>query len=295
MKQLFASVSVMCLIVSSARAEDLLFAELLHSGVRMESGATMKLPPPTLPDGLSAADQQKILAQLADDRHPVEALLRKSVVAPFVLKITDDPSAAGQTSRACHIDLWFVAYADLARVSDEKFVRQQFEAETSADASNSSSQLVALSPADLTARHITTVADERIFAGTIDLFDRVRLTAAIDGRQSRTDESVVVAISVDPRFSADAEFPNSWRNVTRGTGRALQLGAAQPYQAAGGYMKASRLAQPSGALLIEYHLVFEEPQGWFRGSNLLRSKLPLLCQDGVRTFRRRMSAPLAGR
>jgi hypothetical protein len=285
----------MCLMVSSAAAEDLLLAELLHSGVRMESGAIMKLPPPTLADGLSAADQQKVLAQLADERHPIAALQRKSVVAPFVLKITDDPSVAGQTSRACHIDLWFVAYADLARVSDEKFVRQQFEAETSADANSSGSQLIALSSADLTARHITPAADERIFAGTIDLFDRVRLTAAIDGRQSRSDESVVVAISVDPRFSADTQFPNSWRSMSRGTGRSLQLGAVQPYHAAGGYMKASRLAQPSGALLIEYHLVFEEPQGWFSGSNLLRSKLPLVCQDGVRKFRRRMAAPLAER
>jgi hypothetical protein len=102
---------------------------------------------------------------------------------------------------------------------------------------------------------------------------------------------VVVAISIDPRFNADAQFPNSWRGITRGTGRSLQLGEVQPYQAAGGYMKASRLVQPSGALLIEYHLAFEEPQGWFNGSNLLRSKLPLLCQDGVRKFRRRMAAP----
>ena len=295
MKMFLASATLMCLMVSSAAAEDLLLAEMLHNGVPMESGATMQVPPPTLPDGLSSADQQKVLAALADERHPVEALLRKSVVAPFVLKITDDPAAAGQTSRVCHVDLWFVAYADLARISDEKFVRQQFEAETGADANSSGSQLAPLSPADLSARHITTVADERIFAGTIDLFDRVRLTAAIDGRQSHTDESVVVAISVDPRFSADTQFPNSWRSITRGAGRALQLGAAQPYKAAGGYMKASRLAQPSGAVLVEYHLVFEEPQGWFGGSNLLRSKLPLVCQDGVRKFRRRMATPLAER
>ena len=246
MKLFLASVSLIFLTVSSAAAEDLLLADLLHSGVRMESGASMKLPPPTLPDGLSAADQRRALEQLADDRHPVEALLRKAVVAPFVLKITDDPVAAGQSSRACHVDLWFVAYADLARISDEKFVRQQFEAETGADANSTSSQLVALSPSDLAARKITLATDEKVFAGTIDLFDRARLTAAIDGRQSHTAESVVVAISIDPRFSADVQFPNSWRGITRGAGRSLQLGDAQPYQAAGGYMKASRLAQPSG-------------------------------------------------
>jgi hypothetical protein len=56
-------------------------------------------------------------------------------------------------------------------------------------------------------------------------------------------------------------------------------------------VKATRLAAPAGALFVEYHVVFLEPQGWFRGTNLLRSKLPIVAQDLVRKFRRRMNEP----
>ena len=48
------------------------------------------------------------------------------------------------------------------------------------------------------------------------------------------------------------------------------------------------MAQPSDAMLIEYHVVFEEPEAWFQGANLLSSKLPLVIQDVVRSFRRKL-------
>jgi hypothetical protein len=44
-------------------------------------------------------------------------------------------------------------------------------------------------------------------------------------------------------------------------------------------------------VFVEYHLVFDELPEWFNGANLLRSKLPIVCQDGVRKFRRRVSGP----
>jgi hypothetical protein len=67
------------------------------------------------------------------------------------------------------------------------------------------------------------------------------------------------------------------------------IGPARPYIGAAWYSKATKLQQPQGAVLFEYHIVFDEPEGWFNGANLLRSKLPLLVQDGVRKFRRRFS------
>jgi hypothetical protein len=70
-----------------------------------------------------------------------------------------------------------------------------------------------------------------------------------------------------------------------------KLGQPHPYHAAGGYLKATRLHEPAGAVLVEYHLTFDEPAGWFSGANLLRSKLPIVSQDGVRKFRRRFATP----
>jgi hypothetical protein len=37
-------------------------------------------------------------------------------------------------------------------------------------------------------------------------------------------------------------------------------------------------------------MVLGEPEAWFQGSNLLRSKIPLTVQEGVRTLRRRLAA-----
>jgi hypothetical protein len=40
---------------------------------------------------------------------------------------------------------------------------------------------------------------------------------------------------------------------------------------------------------VESRLAFAEPLAWFGGSNLLRAKIPLLTQEGVRTLRRRLA------
>ena len=53
------------------------------------------------------------------------------------------------------------------------------------------------------------------------------------------------------------------------------------------------LAAPEEALFIECHLVFDEPQGWFNGANLIRSKVPVLVEDTVRKARRRLAKTLA--
>jgi hypothetical protein len=78
--------------------------------------------------------------------------------------------------------------------------------------------------------------------------------------------------------------------MTRTETGPLQLGSPSPYTAAGFYLKVTRLIEPAGAALIEYHMVFDEPNGWFGGANLLRSKLPLVIQEEVRNFRRRLIA-----
>jgi hypothetical protein len=96
---------------------------------------------------------------------------------------------------------------------------------------------------------------------------------------------------VDPRFDNDRQFPNRWLPLARDEAGTQKLGQPHPYHAAGGYLKATRLHEPAGAVLVEYHLVFDEPAGWFSGANLLRSKLPIVCQDGVRRFRRRFATP----
>jgi hypothetical protein len=57
----------------------------------------------------------------------------------------------------------------------------------------------------------------------------------------------------------------------------------------GSYAKATSLKEPAGAILLEYHMVYDEPQGWFNGANVIRTKLPVIVQDSVKKLRRKLA------
>ena len=266
-----------------------MLGELTTDGVALGADGKAPLPTPTLPDGLDAAGQERALAELADDAHPVSALLRNSVVAPFRLKISD--VAAGKSAAGRRVDVWFVVYADLDRIADADVLRRGFESESKSAGGGPLPALLELSEADLAKRRITPTTQQRWFAGSANLFDRVQLQATLAAEQTRTPESVLVAMRIDPRFDDDGQFPNRWRPLVRDEGGTPKPGKPHPYHAAGGYVKATRIQKPAGAVLVEYHLAFDEPVDWFSGANLLRSKLPIVCQDGVRKFRRRLATP----
>ena len=105
---------------------------------------------------------------------------------------------------------------------------------------------------------------------------------------TRTAASLLSASRVDDRFAGDAEYPNAYRRLSRDELGKMTRGPWQPYHDAGAYLKATRLAEPPGALLLEYHAIFWEPHDWFDGANLLRSKLPTLMQSKVRWVRRKL-------
>jgi hypothetical protein len=108
--------------------------------------------------------------------------------------------------------------------------------------------------------------------------------------QTTGGESSVLAGLIDPRFNEDADFPNEWRPVLGVDGGKLQLGNPTTYISAGGYTKITRLhaAQAQGVELVEYHLVYEEPNGWFNGQNPLRSKLYDQALQDVPNYRRQV-------
>ena len=261
-----------------------LFEQLQADGVKFGAG-TVKLPKPSRPDGLDAVAQQAALAKIADENHPVEALTRKAVVAPFILKIADEKVSGAARPR--RVDLWFVAYGDVHKMTDETFVKQSVDAE--AAAAPDAPQGAVLTDEELKSRGIMPEPDEKYLAATMNLFNRVRLSGAMRTMLTRTDESVLAAGMLDPRFAKDDKYPNTWRPIVREESGAQKLGPAQPYSSAAWYAKATRLAKPTGAVLVELHLVFDEPEGWFNGANLLRSKLPIVAQDGVRKIRRKIA------
>ena len=75
--------------------------------------------------------------------------------------------------------------------------------------------------------------------------------------------------------------------------RRSSRGRPHPFAHAGGYAKITRLVVPADAVLVECHLVYEEPYGWFDGINLVKQKVPVMVQEKVRTFRRKLATATA--
>lgn len=276
------------LLVSSLNAaENSVFNLLVGPGVPVAPQEKVMLPPPTLPDGLDGANQRKQVESVVEGRYTWDDFTRRSVVAPFVLKISDDKALEQRIGR--RVDLWFVAFGDLKSLASDEFLTRQIGI-TSADSDPANgSRVKLLSGADLAKRGLAAakaVEVPQFVAAESTILDRLRLSVTTRNIKTTTDRSICVASILDERFTNDEEFPNAWHPISRDNTGRRQIGEQQPYVGMGSYVKATRLIEPDGALFIEYHLAFAEPKGWFQGTNLLRSKLPIVVQDAVRKFRR---------
>src|SRR5262245_5116823 len=94
-----------------------LYHELRQAGVPIPGAAKMPLPPPTMPDGLDDKTQQDILKKLSSEDFTLEQFTENNVVGPHILRITEHPK-----SEARSVDVWFIAYGDLKKLGNKKFL-----------------------------------------------------------------------------------------------------------------------------------------------------------------------------
>lgn len=274
--------------------ENPVFEQLTKEGVVTADGSVALLPPPLMADNLSAAEQRKVIDSISEGNKNFESLTKKQVVAPYVMKISDVKPTRGDSKTIRQVDIYYVIHTDLKRLEDESFLKAQTEDREKNDEETKISGSE-LTPEVLAAKGIQVAEGkdrpERYYQGSIPLFGRVRVEGTGRSFYTRSENSALLASILDPRFADDEKLAGRWIPLTRNekTGK-LETGEPQPYSGAGAYTKATVLLEPAGALFVEQHIVFDEPQGWFRGANLLRSKLPIVVQDEIRLLRRRAMA-----
>jgi hypothetical protein len=273
-----------------AAPENAVLVQLTQRGIPAGETNFVKLAPPVMADGLTATAQKEVLKRVAG-RRPLEELTRDAVVSPFVLEISD-AATRDEAHPFRRADVYFIAHGALEKFRSEKFLgelAQMLDAEK-----KGALPLVkgVLSEEERRARDLTQEdtkdVKERYGYSTFNLLDRVYLSATRRLMVTETAESVLVASITDPRFDKDRQHPNQWQSIAFDQLGKLTLGPPHPYHAAGFYLKVTQLAEPKGALFIEHHHAFEEPPGWFKGTGLLRSKIPLLAQDAIRKLRRKL-------
>jgi hypothetical protein len=268
------------------------FTELHEKGIQMSDGSRVKLPRPILADGLDAEGQRAALAKVADARSPVDRLLAKDS-APVVVKVRNVKTSDGEGPTVRAIDTWFVAHGDWDTLVSKDFLESAMKTKDEGKSQVVSKSGV-LGNEEMAKRKLTvTVKDgleEQFSYSTFSLFDRVEISSTRFGVVQTGKDSVLEVACVDPRFDNDPEYPNQWRSLIRNEEAEIKPGPPHPFGHEGSYSKITRLKEPADAVFIESHLVYEEPYGWFDGVNLVKQKAPLMVQEKVRTFRRKLAA-----
>ncbi len=261
--------------------ENPVYQTLLIEGLALQ-GATVLLPVPILRDGQSPEQQRTAIAQVVGSDRAVNELLRDSVTAPLKLAVRDVKYPSGVVRIA---DLWFVIHADLDEVDLDEFGADAND-EGQTEVGNMAFRARLIPKDELKERQFKTEGDlDRFVHLNALLLNRIGLEATNRVVATRSPASLVVASRTSPAFDSDAEYPNRWWPIVRKGGRPV-AGQPSPYVGWASYAKVTALDFEPGALLIEFHLAFAEPQDWFNGAPLLRSKLSLIAQDQVRSLRR---------
>lgn len=288
-RRLLLLLLVVLLPAESCLAAGDIYEALVEQGVDLGDQGVSKLPPPVLPDGLDGAKQRSTIEALLAGRYEWGEFTRKSVVSPLLLKIGDGATTDQGVSR--RVDLYFVAYGSLEILRDDQKLQEQLNKASADDVEAKGNKVKVLSKDELATRGLNTaqeIGDPRWVAVEATLLGKVQLNLTTRNEKAESEGTLVLASVLDPKFQSDAEYPNAWRSITIDDAGRRQIGPPQPYPGLGSYVKATRLAEPAGAVFVEYHLVYAEPEGWFHGANLLRSKLPIVAQDVVRKLRRKM-------
>jgi hypothetical protein len=279
---------VWVVLTATPAPENPIFKELLDQGVATSNGAKVKLRPPTLPDGLDAAAQRAAIAKVAAPRNTVDDLLQVEYRTPVITRVRTIKKSEGDGPAVRTVDVWFAAHGDWNTLVSKDFLESAAEKKQSEVVLKSG----LLTPKELQKRNLSAAVqdgfEERFAYTTVVLFDRVELSATRYAVVTKGKDWILAAGRLDTRFDRDADYPNRWRSLERDAEANITRGPAHRFAHAGGYAKVTRLQRPPDAIFVEFHLVYEEPYGWFDGLNLVKQKIPAIVQEKVRQFRRKL-------
>jgi len=289
-------------VYAQGQSANPIYDQLIQQGVAF-GRASRKICPPTLPDGLNVAQQQQAIKKVLDAKNSnstgktityTEFIDKATGInAPYVLLINDNKLGYGGPAQPGHsIDLWFVVYGKLDAITDPKFLKEQFQPD-------SKDRIDVLKATDFPKGVPALGKGEWFVHGQFMIMShdmRVRVRGTAHAMETTNADSGILAVITDRRFDNNPDFPNEWRPVVRDANQQVvrdargdpQLGQPILYYSTGGYIKATKLVQPADAIVVEYHLVYDEPPAWFGGKEFLRSKLYTKTQEDVRGFRRQV-------
>ncbi|TWT78573.1 hypothetical protein Pla123a_13660 [Posidoniimonas polymericola] len=267
-----------------------LVAELTTKGFEID-GAPIKLLPPLVTPDMPADEQRAAFAGLVSERR-MEKYLQDSVVASYKLDI-DDIGQTAERGTVRRLDLYFVVHGSLQVIHEKELLSSLMGGEKTASAAAESGFETYAKPLDESAERPDTLPPageltSGMFRYRFPILEKVVVSGLASSAGMHVDGGVVQS-AVSPReLLDDPANPTEWRPIPRGAKTDAELGPPEPFKGFYCYLHATQLGFVDNAVLVECHAAYIEPYGWFRGRNLLASKLPLLMQQNVRDFRRKL-------
>jgi len=279
-------------VAGGAEAVGELAEELDRRGRELAPGVTATLPDRLLPwtGEVTAAAVAELTGRHRWDRFAADS--RLSPVAVKIKPVTIQGNRVGHQVRA--------AFTLRTRLSDH--LDQQDESDVlSLGQLGSAGAVRPVTAEELKRAGIRPAADgnERFVFLEISLLNRINVKGVVSIQRQVASDGIEVAWAFDHRFDGLPDLATTATKIGSNELGERVGGSPEPYAGGGGIVTARELsgdaATASGlpVVLVESRLVFAEPESWLGGSNLLRAKIPLITQEGVRTLRRRLEQAAA--
>lgn len=262
-------------------------ADLATRGVPVAADTLAPLPERVL--RFDAPQAQADLAGLAGAAD-WERFTADSINAPVT--VTIEPFPAAGTRLAHRVHTAFTLRAPLERLKADETLRRSLGAEADAGAKDAAVRLLTAEELQAAGIPPDPGGRERLVAVELPLLNRVRIRGVVRTVATEHPDGVEVAWGFDERLRDHPRWQPTWTRIEENELGARVEGEPQPYGGCGGVVAVRRLAAEGGLdlLVVESRMVLAEPEAWFQGGNLVRSKIPLTTQEGVRSLRRRLQA-----
>jgi hypothetical protein len=264
-----------------------LAAILTEQGVEVAEHLRAQLPAAIV--RLDTGDDDQSLHELAGAAG-WDRFIEDAVTAPVTVMI--EAVAAGDTRLGHRVRTAFVIHAALEKLQGEEAVQKMLGVEE--DSKGATAKRLAATELSAVGIEPDGVGREQFLFVEIPLLNRIKVRGVVRAVKLESPGGVQVAWEFDPRFDAVSRWRTTWTKIEENALGDRVEGPPQPYKGCGGIVTVRKLAAAGGdsvdMLVVESRMVICEPEAWFQGSNLLRSKIPLTAQEGVRRLRRKLAA-----
>lgn len=264
-----------------------LAAILTEQGVEVADGVRAQLPSARI--RFDAENDDQSLRELAG-AVDWDRFVEDTITAPVTVII--EAVTAGDIRLGHRVRTAFVLHATLETLQGEEAVQKMLGVEDGFKGATAER----LEAAELSAVGIEPDGSgrEQLLFVEIPLLNRIKVRGVVRAVKLESPGGVQVAWEFDSRFADVPRWRTTWTKVEENELGDRIEGEPQPYKGCGGIVAVKKLETAGESsvdvLVVESRMVICEPEAWFQGSNLLRSKIPLTAQEGVRLLRRKVAA-----